>query len=148
MEKKNVSRHFQEVHFPALTMVMTFTHKGTKSGLVLCQIHSSFITTSEPDMINRMLFTYKKCLLSISQRLALLCATVSVCLDWLLLVEVSAHTPLCRPLLLVHHKEKWRKHLDRERTEQSISAVITLKSSDISSCRALLEPRFVRSYPV
>lgn len=35
---------------------------------------SSFITTSEPDMKNRILFTHKKCLLCISQRLPFLCA--------------------------------------------------------------------------
>lgn len=32
-----------------------------------------------------------------------------VCLDWLLLVEVSKRTPACHLLLLVRHREKWRK---------------------------------------
>lgn len=134
-QQKSVSRHFQEFHFPGFTMVVTFTRTGTimSSGFGPNPAISlsSFITTREPDMKIRILFSPKKCLLSISYWLPFLCAP----LDWLLLGEVSKHTPACSLLLFVHHKEKWRKRLDRERTEQSISAVITLKAADISCCR-------------
>lgn len=46
-----VSRHFQEFHFRGFTVVVTFTRKGTKCPLVLCQnpaaSRGSFMTTAE-----------------------------------------------------------------------------------------------------
>lgn len=120
-------------------MVVTFTHKGTMCPLVLCQIQLSVFLllllqvsqTWETEYYLPIKSVYSAyhsdCPFSVRRR--------GVCLDWLLLVEVSKHTLACRLLLLVHHKEKWRKHLDREWTDQSISAVITLKAADISCCR-------------
>lgn len=130
---ETVSRHFQESHFPGFTMTGTFAHKGTRCPLVIgtnpTVTLSSLISTSEPDL--KMCYLPLKSIYAAyhSDPFSVRCRGIH--LDWLLLVEVSKRTRL---LLLVHHKEKWRKHLEREGTEQSILAVITLKAADISCC--------------
>lgn len=146
--EEDCSRHFQEFYFPGFTMVVTFNHKGTKCPLVLCQIRLSVFLlllqlsqTWKQNIIyplptHHPVFTQHDCPFSLRRR--------GVCLDWLLLVEVSKHMPACRLLLLVHHKEKWRKRLDREWTEQSISAVITLTFLAVA-LPGLLGPGLVRS---
>lgn len=133
-----VWRHFQEFHFPVFAIV-SITHKGTKmsSGFAPNPTVSlsSFISASAKHDKT----ANKKCWLSITTVTTLFTACRrDVCPDWLLLVDVSKRMPACRLLLLVHHKEKWRKRLDQERTEQSISAVVTLKAADISCCCTLL----------